>query len=651
MTENAFSLKKRPIQILSPELQNQIAAGEVVERPASVLKELAENSLDAGASSVSVTIEQGGQGLIDIQDDGWGMTMDEMKLALTRHATSKVADIRELNTIRSFGFRGEALPSIASVSRMRITSIPRDADTGSFIEIDAGKVTDSGPAALRAGTRIEIRDLFANVPARLKFLKTPTTETRRCQDAFFRLALTRLDVRLNLNVGGRKVYSFTAGQDLAKRLEAAWPPAITDALMPFDYTHDVSGYRAHGVTGSPRTAQARGDRLLFYVNNRPVSDKILMRAVREAYSGRVLTREYPQAVVFLEIPPEHVDVNVHPAKTEVRFRDESAVFSVIRRAVISALDNAGVAEMTASSPQPESAPHSASGLDDLPPSFTRSRPMSAGSSYSSAAYANTHGAAQTAEVDELARPDNRPGFSTYREFKQMTEQDNFLDIRPDTSRPAPSSFNDSGMRHSPDYSDDAIRTAPPVFAPHAVADGGEYLGQLANTYLILRYKDGTLALVDQHAAHERVLFHTFEAAGQRGDSQPLAIPMELSLHPAESILLEEIWEDFQHLGFTLERRSDALLAVTAIPALLTSAKAKDYIRSALSEQSKGIRDLWALMSCKAAIKANQSLARDEALALLEAWNKTPDKDYCPHGRPIKVSWSIGELERLFKRKV
>jgi DNA mismatch repair protein MutL len=665
MTDTAqTALTKRPIHILSPELQNQIAAGEVVERPASVLKELMENSLDAGATSLTVTIEQGGQGLIDIQDNGWGMTQDEMHLALTRHATSKVADISELNTIRSFGFRGEALPSIASVSRMRITSVPHGEDSGSFVEVDAGRAADSGPAMLREGTRIEIRDLFANVPARLKFLKTPATETRRCQDAFFRLALTRLDVRMKLTVGGRKVYTFSAGQDLAKRLAAAWPPAITDGLMPF--AHEQNGYRAHGVTGSPRTAQARADRILFYVNNRPVTDKVLLRAVREAYTGRLLTREYPQAVVFLEVPPEHVDVNVHPAKTEVRFRDERAVFSVIRRAIITALDasaqphrteDVSMPDHAGNAPGPSGTSSAMDSMDALPDSFGAASGPSTGapSSFGSSATASPRpasrpgyepvsgGSSRAADFD-----DTRPGFSTYSEFKRMTERENFLDLAPDASRAA--AMHEPAVSSNADLYDSVGETAPPIFAAPS-SDGSEYLGQLADTYLILRYRDGTLALVDQHAAHERVLYHTFEQAGERGDSQPLAIALELALHPSEGALLDEIWADLSRLGFSLERRSDTLLAVTAIPALLTAARAKDYLRAALSEQAKGITDLWAMLSCKAAVKANQTLARDEALALLEAWRATPGKDYCPHGRPVQVQWGLSDLERLFKRKV
>ncbi|UIJ39081.1 DNA mismatch repair endonuclease MutL [Desulfobaculum bizertense] len=658
MTNSLLQEKRHPIQVLSPELQNQIAAGEVVERPASVLKELMENSLDAGATRLSVTIEQGGQGLIDIQDNGWGMTPDEIHLALTRHATSKLADASELNSIASFGFRGEALPSIASVSRMKISSIARGADTGFFVELEAGKVIDSGPAAMREGTRIEIRELFANVPARLKFLKTTTTETRRCQNAFFRLALTRPDVRMKLTIGGRKMYSFRDGQDLVQRLTSAWPPAVTEHLLPID--HERHGYTVTGVASTPNSTQARSDKMLFYVNGRPVSDKILLSAVRDAYSGRLLSREYPQCVLFLEVPVEHIDVNVHPAKTEVRFRDERTIFSVIRSAVLSALEqnlesqshDADSFGLGSSDNAEENEASSAQGISAaaLHGSALSSR---AGSPLAGSVSDHTNASlssvrspsrgAGTSSFTERSKPLSRPSFTNFRDHHAVTEKEAYLDLTPDVSR-------DMGL-HEP---------GPAAQLGHAVtetprrtlsaSDGGEYLGQLARTYLILRYIDGTLALIDQHAAHERVLYHSFEKAGKRGDTQPLAIPLELSLHPSESNLFAEIQDELTQLGFSFGEHSETSLEITGIPALLSISKGRDYLRAALSEQAKDISQLWAMLSCKAAIKANQILADDEALSLLEEWLATPDRDYCPHGRPVRVQWGLSDLEKLFKRR-
>ena len=588
----------RPIKILPPELSNRIAAGEVVERPASVLKELVENSLDAYASRIDVAIERGGQGLVMVQDDGYGMTPEEMELAVTRHATSKISEPSDLDSIASFGFRGEALPSIASVSSTTVSSMTSDADSGSFIQIESGKIVERGPAAMRPGTRIEVRDLFASVPARLKFLKTHATETRRCQDVFCRLALARLDLRMEMSVGGKTAHNFTAGQDLASRLAEVWPPAVCKALMPVE--GELDGIRVSGLAGSPSQAQGRADRLYFYVGGRPVSDKLLISAVREAYSGRLLTREYPQAALFVELDPELVDVNVHPAKSEVRFRDERTVFRAVRKAVLDALQSASIQV-------PDFGFSSDDGLPRTGGSFSQKKP---------------EGHAVYAHAPEPAK------FSTWDTFREEAPAQGYLDAAPrPESTPEPEK----------------------LYAVQPPAGGPAYLGQLGNTYLILR-TDDRLLLVDQHAAHERVLFDTFRKAGGRGESRPLAMPLTLSLHPAETRRLEEIWPDLKKLGFNLDASEPGVLSVREVPACLSTSAARDYLSDALSGKTDSTDGMWALMACKSAVKAGQSLARDEALSLLEAWRALPGKDYCPHGRPVTVTWSMDELEKLFKRK-
>ena len=595
---------RRPIRILPSGLQNQIAAGEVVERPASVLKELLENSLDAGATSIIASISQGGQGLISVRDNGFGVLASEMALAVTRHATSKMENMAELSRIQSFGFRGEALPSIASVSQLRMASFAAGAEEAAFIEVDRGEIKDQGLQAMRRGTLIEVRDLFANVPARLKFLKTPATETKRCRDVFFRLALTVPEVRMEMLVSGRAVYAFSPGQNLVQRLGVAWPPAVTGGLSPFSY--EQGGFKVSGAIGDPQTAQGQAGRMLFYVNNRPVADKIFLRAVKDAYAGRLLSREYPQAVVFLSLPSEEVDVNVHPAKTEVRFRDESKVFSVVRRAVLSALEQAR------SGMTPES----------MGPAF------------------ETRG--KNGLVKDSA--------STWPPVDQTEREDFFADRAAELF---PRDADQESVHEAPfEALAPEVKEARVLAAFEGPVSSAAlvYLGQLADTYLILKLSDNTLGLIDQHAAHERVLFDAFQKAAGRGDSQPLALPLALSLHASEAARLQELWPDLRALGFALENTNPAMLSVSEIPACLARASAMEYLRAVLSGQAKDLNDLWAMLACKSAIKAGQTLAVSEALELINAWLSCPDKDFCPHGRPVLVSWTTRDLERLFKRK-
>lgn len=671
------------IRLLPPELRNQIAAGEVVERPASVVKELVENSLDAGAEHIDVCLENGGQSLIRVQDDGKGIAADELELAVTRHATSKIASMDDLEHVLSYGFRGEALPSIASVSRFSMTSAHASAGDAPAcrVQVEHGRLVATGPAALHRGTLVEVRDLFVNVPARLKFLKSPATELKRAQDWLTRLALARTDVGFRLRAGERVMLDFLPGETLMQRLAKLWPALIVEALRPFD--GERHGIRVHGVAAAPGVSQPRGDRILLYVNQRAVTDKRLLAAVREAYKGRLTSRDYPQVVLFVEIDPTEVDVNVHPAKSEVRFRDESAVFSAVLHAVQSVLtddleqvlDTAEadvrlsgqrqapytVAAAQATAPRPQGF----WGTLDTPP-LLRRRPD---------------------EMDDLPEEDGQWHVSPVPARSGLHED---ADALPRMAMPFPTAMSDGAPfdragRHTPDTVAAAVvmprpeEAATPAEAvplseevAPAMPDRGSpcpaiaaeepsvqrealrvgnlaYLGQVADTYLLLRDAEGALLLLDQHAAHERVLYARLEQGAFSGTGQCLALPLELDLQPVEEERLFALRPRLQEMGFTLET-SPGRLTARCIPPHLSRAEARDFLREALAGRKDDTTAMFVSLSCKSAIKAGQRLTDDEAVGLVRQWLQTPQREYCPHGRPAVLRWDAGALERLFKRK-
>jgi DNA mismatch repair protein MutL len=630
---------KHSIQVLPPEVQNRIAAGEVVERPASALKELMENAFDAGADHISVSVDGGGRGLLEVRDNGWGLSPEDMALALTRHATSKIRDAAELFEIGSYGFRGEALPSIASVSHFSITSKTAEMDAATHLELLYGETVKEGPAALSQGTRIQVRDLFANQPARLKFLKTPATETKRCSEAFLRLALIKLNARMDLRLGGTSQYAFTPGQSLIQRLAKIWPAAVAEELLPLE--GDMDGeYAVGGAIGSPKTAQGRGDRLLFFVNDRPVMDRLFLSAVREAYSGRLLSKEYPQAAIFLSMPRSEVDVNVHPAKTEVRFRDERAVFSSVRRAIRQALDAASESAVFDMAPRTRNNEPLGPVYGELPLSAPKPSPALGGSRPSPA-------------LDSpRPSPPRGPKFSGYEDYTRETR----------SSYPVTAASNAVAMPRV-DYGApaEAFASAPPEMdfgqeAPKALArpDAPIYLGRVDETYIVLALPGGGLGLLDQHAAHERILYNARRNAGRQGRERPLATSLTCVLTPGEAEMYQELKAEFQKMGYrfgeTQRTESGIVLRVTAVPELPAVGKAMEFLREALAQRRDDLHELWALLSCKAAIKAGDPLTDAEAGQLVEHWAAQEDRDYCPHGRPALVTIGTSELEKLFKRR-
>ncbi|MDL2268111.1 DNA mismatch repair endonuclease MutL [Desulfovibrio sp. OttesenSCG-928-G15] len=753
-------VQHKPIRLLPEALRNQIAAGEVVERPASVLKELVENSLDAGASDVCVTLEDGGQTLLAVRDNGTGIAPQDLELAVTRHATSKVASFSDLIHVASYGFRGEALPSIGSVADLRVESAfaplrgkagaeEADAAAGvktkgatdmtasaaggasdatydrqaAFIRVRHGEVADRGISSLHQGTLVEVRDLFANVPARLKFLKTPSTELKRCQESLLRLALARQDVGFRLvAVGGgkeREIFRLEAGVGLGQRLAALWPPQVVDNLVALD--EERKGVRVSGLISLPQSVQARGDRIFFYVNHRPVTNRLLLQAFREAYKGRLTSREYPQAVLFIEIDPQEIDVNVHPAKTEVRFRDERAMFSALLGAVQSALSRQagavlgfapndagcgfGEAARAAHGPNllplpplyqkqqrpggdadgdmgfPSGAGES-EGLSTpgAPDGFSERRPRPEGfwgtldrprivdfpeyrnavDDVTGGAYANgpDHGATGDAKNGPSAGADGKATglFASSRVFPVHGA------AKASEAQAAFGSYAGPGPA-GPGVSDaPAVPDAPAVSMQYedgtaSVCSGGYpvrvgpllCLGQVADTYLVI-VRDDTLLLVDQHAAHERVLYHAMEQDAGRAQSQLLALPTQIPLHPSERSRLEERYPDLQKLGFQLTVEENRV-TVSGVPPLLGRSDGLALLRDIVSEKIDGLGSILNSMACKSAIKAGQKLTADEAAGLLRQWMNTPSCAFCPHGRPSVLSFAPADLEKMFKRTI
>lgn len=611
---------------MPPELCNQIAAGEVVERPASVVKELVENSLDAGATQIDVRLDNGGQTLISVQDNGFGIPENQLELAITRHATSKIATSSDLDHITSYGFRGEALPSIASVSKFRIISLSqreKDAGPAACLEVEHGRNISFTCACLPIGTKVEVRDLFANMPGRLKFLKNPATELKRAQNWLFRLSLAQTRTGFTFSAGERPVFRFPPNQDLRSRLKQVWPPEIVEELLAFEC--QMHGITVKGFAAPPHLHQPRPDRIYFYVNNRAVNDKRLLSAVREAYKGRLISKDYPQTVLFIEINPEEVDVNAHPAKTEVRFRNESAIFS----AVFAALGNT-----FKTSAFPVSAPDGFWGSIDHPPVLSEKKPSIKSADKS----------IQTATRYNLS-PDNK--LKTSQEYSKDTLIKN-AGCMPKSEYNAPADFNNFEIAETC-LSGFNQQASEPALKTQSALNGLEYLGQIARTYLLLRDSTGALLLVDQHAAHERIIFSHIKSGAMAGCCQYMLEPVLLPLQPAMHERYKELESLLKNFGYVIEHKEDKIL-VKAIPEMLDRACAKDFLLECLSERKDNPQELFAKIACKSAIKAGQKLSQDEAYELLRQWHTSPDYEFCPHGRPCFLRWDAAALEKMFKRR-
>ncbi|GAB5350832.1 DNA mismatch repair endonuclease MutL [Qipengyuania sp. 483] len=596
------------IRRLPDTLVNRIAAGEVVERPSSALKELVENAIDAGASRIAVKLVEGGLTSLEVTDDGCGMSPDQMALALERHATSKLPD-DAIEQVETLGFRGEALPSIASVSRFTLESRPAGAADGWKRVIDHGEIVAEGPAALPPGTRVRVEKLFGKIPARRKFLRTPRSEYAACLDVVKRLAMARPDVALTLDHGDRRILGLQGGEGLANRVAQVIARELRENGVAIDL--DRGAMRLTGIAGLPTYNRGIADHQYLFVNGRPVKDRLLTGAVRGAYSDMLARDRHAVLALFLDLPPEEVDVNVHPAKTEVRFRDSQAV----RGFIVSGLRNALATGDKRSAQSPDAAAMSrwqAEPVREEPSPALRSifenRDWSAPQSRVSEPSRDWRGA----EADVMAAPQGRA---------EVAVED---------------------VEENKDY-------------PLGIARG-----QVANTYIVAEAADG-LVLVDQHAAHERLVLERLKAAGAEeavARSQALLIPEVVELEETSCDRLEEAADALAKHGLAIERFGPSAMLVRSLPHAIARTSPEKLLRDidddlALNGEALHLGEkldlVLATMACHGSVRAGRTLRVDEMNALLREMERTPRSGQCNHGRPTWVKLSMDDVEKLFGR--
>lgn len=594
------------IRRLPEHLVNRIAAGEVVERPASALKELVENAIDAGATRIAVALAGGGRDRIEVADDGGGMAPAEIALALERHATSKLPD-DSIDRVSTLGFRGEALPSIASVARLTIESRVRGGDGWSRV-VDNGVLAGEGPAALPPGTRVTVEDLFGKVPARRKFLRSERSEYAACVDVVKRLAMARPDIGFTLEHDGRRTLSVPPGEDRPARVAALTSRDLGENSVTVDYERE--GVRLGGVAGLPTFNRGVADHQYLFVNGRPVKDRLLIGAVRGAYQDLLARDRHPILALFIEVPPDELDVNVHPAKTEVRFRDPGGIRGLIVGGLRHALDEAG------------------------------------------------HRSAQRPSASALGSW--RSEEDILRHSREGGNPASFFTHRPGSWNPASAGVTavaDRVQDYFPQARAEPATEAPPEAIHHPL---GVARGQVAATYIVAEAEDG-LVLVDQHAAHERLVLERMRRAMANGGvaRQALLLPEVVELEEPACDRIEARLAELEEMGLELERFGPRAILVRATPALLGHGDIKGLITdladelaaydSALSLKEK-LDLVAATMACHGSVRAGRLLSVAEMNALLREMEVTPHSGQCNHGRPTWVKLSMGDVEKLFGRK-
>lgn len=629
------------IRILPQNLINQISAGEVIERPASVIKELVENAIDAGASEISVRVRDGGKSFMSVRDNGCGMGRDHMLLALERHATSKIRE-EDLFNIKTLGFRGEALPSIASISRFSIASRLNSEDHAWKVTVHGGEKGLPEPAALAIGTTIEVRDLFYATPARLKFLRTDSVELNHCTDVMQRLALAHPTIAFTLETETRTVFSYPregSVLDAKERLKSVLGVDFVGDAILIDAIRDPITLK--GLISLPTYHRATAQSQFLFVNNRPVRDKALVGALRVAYQDYIPSNRYPVVALFMDIPPQWVDVNVHPAKTEVRFEDPNHVRSLL----IGAIKNALHAES-----------HQATKTStDRAIAYFRS-PTQGEVLQATAQGVN---ALHETNAPSYGAPVFQPSFSQFPRSAHA-QRHTISTFHGGGASPASLAREAHPVGEQP-ASALPMEDEPECAHSHAVGFLGQACAQIHQAYILAQATEGGLVIVDQHAAHERIVY---EEMKRRLDSQEiprqvLLIPEIVTLTPAQAERLLNHRDTFDACGFVLEAFGDATIVIREVPALLQNIDLKTFIHDALDELDthaevisprERLERLMASLACHGSVRAGQKLSLPEMNALLRQMESTPHSGQCNHGRPTYLTLSKEDIEKLFKRR-
>ncbi|HKL01726.1 MAG TPA: DNA mismatch repair endonuclease MutL [Desulfotignum sp.] len=672
------------IRILPEILSNQIAAGEVVQRPASVVKELVENSIDANAGHITIEMEKGGKSLIRVADDGTGLSRDQALLAIERYATSKIFDQTDLFSIGTFGFRGEALPSIASVSRFCLVTKSKDADTATRVEMAGGKLLQVSETGAPDGTMVAVKHLFFNTPARRKFLKADTTEAGHITDTISGMALGNPKVGFSMHANGKPVRHFPADQDLLHRAMLVLGTDVADQLYPMGHTLDHGAGPIHisGVCAHPSVTRSTAGRIYLFVNNRLVYDKGIVAAVFRGFAGRIMKGRFPVAVICCDLPCDQVDVNVHPSKREIKFLSPQPVYQAVAQAVEISLVAAQqtVTAYTGSRQMPRSRtsePMESAWGEQAREYPSVQAPLPWGERWTARA-GHLPGQGSSDPSDLSGASDSSPQSSAAPPHPSVSAASDSPAEEPGgapshPSRPSslspPSGLSPPSALSRPADSADSSHQAESVLSSAATQTPGDasiqkspaVLGQVMGTYIIAE-QEGCLVLVDQHAAHERVVYEALQHRHARlpKDSQFLLVPETLEFSAGEADLLSSILAELETLGLVIEPFGGTTFVIKAVPGLLAQKPVKPLVQgiveTLMETGDTAVTEQWLencliSMACHHAVQANRSMSPKEMETLIKDLFACENPFHCPHGRPTLVTFDKKRMEKLFKRVV